>query len=264
MNVFITGASSGIGAALARCYATRGATLGLVARRGEMLETLRASLPASPRGHRRGHRIYAVDVTDSEALARAACDYLQQVGVPDIVIASAGISAGTLTECAEDLAVFRRIVETNLIATVATFGPFIDAMKREPIASGRSRKLVGVASVAGVRGLPGASAYCASKAAVIAYCESLRVELRGSAIRIVTLAPGYIATPMTTGNPYPMPFLMPVDRFAEQALAAIDRGARFSVLPWQMRIVAGVMRVLPRALFDAAFARVRRKPRADS
>ena len=260
MNVFITGASSGIGAALARCYAARGATLGLVARRGEMLENLRASLPASLRGH----HIYAVDVTDSDALARAASDYLKQVGVPDIVIANAGISAGTLTEHAEDLAVFRRTVETNLIATVATFGPFIEAMKREPIAPGRSRKLVGVASVAGVRGLPGAGAYSASKAAVIAYCEALRVELRGSTIRVVTLAPGFIATPMTAGNPYPMPFLMPVDRFAEQALAAIDRGARFTVLPWQMRIVAGVLRVLPRALFDAAFARAGRKPRADS
>lgn len=226
-----------------------------------MLEALRATLPAAPDGQRREHRIYAVDVMHSDQLARAASDYLEQVGVPDIVIANAGISVGTSTERAEDLAVFRNIVETNLIATVATFGPFIDAMKREPIASGRTRKLVGIASVAGVRGLPGAGAYSASKAAVIAYCESLRVELRGSTIRVVTLAPGFIATPMTAGNPYPMPFLMPVDRFAEHALAAIDRGARFAVLPWQMRIVAGVLRVLPSALFDAAFARAGRKPR---
>ena len=260
MNVFITGASSGIGAALARCYAARGATLGLVARRGEILEDLRASLPASTRRH----SIHAVDVTDSDALARAASDYLDQVGVPDIVIANAGISTGTLTEHAGDLAVFRRTIDTNLIATVATFGPFIDAMKREPITPGCSRKLVGVASVAGVRGLPGAGAYSASKAAVIAYCESLRVELRGSAIRVVTLAPGYIATPMTSGNPYPMPFLMPVDRFAEKALGAIDRGVRFAIFPWQMRIVAGVLRVLPRALFDAASSRARRKPRVAS
>ena len=256
MNVFITGAGSGIGAALARCYAQRGATLGLVARRGEALEALRASLPAAAGAH----RVYAVDVTDADALAAASADFLAHIGTPNIVIANAGISAGTSTEHIEDLAVFQRIFDTNVIAMVRSFAPFIAAMNGAP-PRGESRRLVGIASVAGVRGLPGASAYCASKAAVISYCESLRVELRGTPIRVVTLAPGFIDTPMTRENPYPMPFLMPAERFAEQAATAIDRGVSYRVIPWQMGLLAKLMRLMPNALFDAAVARRTRKPR---
>src|SRR5690606_40781102 len=134
-------------------------------------------------------------------------------GPVDIVVACAGISAGTLTEEAEDFQVFEAIVATNLNATVATFEPFIAAMKQR----GQGR-LVGIASVAAVRGLPGAGAYSASKAAVRSYCESLRVELHGSGVRVVTISPGFIRTPMTARDPYRMPFLMPVEAFAQAAL----------------------------------------------
>lgn len=127
-------------------------------------------------------------------------------------------------------------------------------------AAGRGT-LVGVASVAGIRGMPGAGAYCASKAGAIAYLESLRVELADSPIRVVTLAPGYIRTPMTQHNPYPMPFLMDADRFARAAVAAIVRGDSWRVIPWQMGLVAKGLRIMPNAWFDAAFRRVRRKPR---
>lgn len=256
MRVFITGASSGIGAALARAYAARGADCALVARRGEALERLRRSLPRAD-----AHDTYAVDVTDSDALAQAAASYMDARGVPDIVIANAGISAGTDTGEPDDLGIFRRIIETNLIATVATFTPFLKAMMAPPIPAG-GRRFVVIASVAGVRGLAGSGAYSASKAAAINYAESLRIELRGTPIRVVTIAPGFIATPMTAGNPYPMPFLMPVDRFAARALRAIDSGARFAVIPWQMGWVARLLRVMPNALFDAAFAKAGRKPRA--
>ena len=255
MKVFITGASSGIGAALAKAYAARGAACALVARRVEALESLRRSLPNAD-----AHRTYAVDVTDTDALAAAAVDYLAECGVPDIVIANAGISHGTDADHPRDLAVFRRIIETNVIATVATFAPFIAAMRQTPAAEG-GRRLVAIASVAGVRGLVGAGAYSASKAAVINFAESLRVELRDSPIRVVTIAPGYIATPMTADNPYRMPFLMPVDRFAECAVCAIESGTSFIVIPWQMAWIARVMRVLPNAVFDRVSARARRKPR---
>ena len=254
--VFITGASSGIGAALAKAYAARDAECGLVARRADALDALRSSLPNA-----RAHRIYAVDVTDADALASAAASYMQSCGVPDIVIANAGISAGTDTGDPNDLAVFRRIVETNLIATVATFTPFVKAMKEVPAPEG-GRRFVVIASVAGVRGLAGSGAYSASKAAAISYAESLRIELRGSPIRVVTIAPGFIATPMTVGNRYPMPFLMPVDRFAERAVRAVASGTSFVVIPWQMAWVARVLRMLPNAVFDAAFAKAGRKPRA--
>lgn len=255
-RVFITGASSGLGEALARRYAQQGAALGLVARRRDLLEQLVASLP-----NPQLHRIYALDVTDHGALASAASDFIAARGGADIVIANAGVSAGTLTEHAEDLVVFARILATNVTATMATFAPFIATMKQQAQAGNRGCRLVGIASVAGIRGLPGAEAYSASKSAVISYCESLRVELRASGIRVVTIVPGYIDTPMTQVNTYPMPFLMPAPAFAEKAGLAIDTGASYRVIPWQMGVVAKLLRLLPNALYDLAFSRAPHKPR---
>lgn len=255
-RVFITGASSGLGAALARQYAEQGAMLGLVARRRELLEQLVASLPNPER-----HRIYALDVTDGAALSSASDSFLAAAGGIDVVIANAGVSQGTLTEYAEDLPVFERIFATNVTATVATFAPFIAAMKRQAQAGDRSCRLVGIGSVAGIRGLPGAGAYSASKAAVISYCESLRVELKGSGIAVVTIAPGYIDTPMTQVNSYPMPFLMPAERFAAKAVETIERGDSYRVIPWQMGVVAKLLRMLPNSVYDFAFSRAPHKAR---
>ncbi len=251
--MFITGASSGIGAALAQHYAQGGAILGLVARRGAGEQPLAGAARVLS---------YPLDVNDGPALRAAALDFLLAAGVPDIVIASAGISVGTLTEHLEDHAVFERVIQTNLLAMVATFQPFITPMRDAALAERGFRPcLVGLASVAGVRGLPGSGAYSASKAAVISYCESLRVELRGSGVRVVTLAPGFIDTPMTAINPYPMPFLMPADAFARRAAQAIDRGVSQAVIPWQMGVVARLLRGLPNWLYDLAFARAQHKPR---
>lgn len=247
-RVFITGASSGIGAALASFYARQGAQLGLVGRRHDALLALENSLPGT-------HRVYALDVRDRAALHAAARDFLA-LGPVDIVIASAGISAGTLTEEPDDFRVFEAIIATNLNATVATFEPFIAPMKQ----LGRGR-LVGIASVAAVRGLPGAGAYSASKAAVRAYCESLRVELSQSGVKVVTIAPGFIQTPMTAQNPYKMPFLMPADRFASHAGRAIEKNVSYKVIPWQMACVAKILRIVPDRLYDYFAVRRERKPR---
>ncbi len=254
MKVFITGASSGIGAALAKAYAALGDDCVLVSRRFEALESLRLTM-ARPSAH----RSRAVDVTDAAALAEVARTSMDESGIPDVVIANAGISGGTDTTRPNDLTAFRRIIETNLIATVATFAPFIAAMKAVPPSQG-DRRLVVIASVAGIQGLPGAGAYSASKAAVIAYAESLRIELKGSGIRVVIVAPGYVDTPMTLGNPYPMPFLMPVDAFAERAVRAIAEGRSFAVFPWQMAWVARLLRVLPDRVLDAVVSGRARKP----
>jgi NAD(P)-dependent dehydrogenase (short-subunit alcohol dehydrogenase family) len=250
MNVFLTGASSGLGRALASEFARRGATLGLVARRAELLDGFIAEHPGTI------VRPYILDVTDTSALATAAADFIAHHGVPDIVIANAGISAGSISGLG-DVEVFRRVMEVNYLGMVATFEPFVAAMR-----GGRTGTLVGIASVAGVRGLPGAGAYSASKAAAMRYLESLRVELRPAGVAVVTIAPGYIRTPMTEHNPYPMPFLMDSDRFAQKAVDAILAKRRFTVLPWPMRLVAMVLHILPRALYDRFFERAPRKPRA--
>jgi len=255
LRVFITGASSGIGAALAREYAARGAVLGLLGRRRDALDSLIATLPNPER-----HRAYAVDVTDHAALAHAANGFIAENQGADVVIASAGISHGTLTERPEDLPLFEAVFATNVTATIATFAPFIASMKT---AAG-PRRLVAIGSVAGVRGMKGAGAYCASKAALHSYCESLRLEMRPYDIKVVTIAPGYIATPMTSNNTFPMPFLMPAGRFAAQAVRTIEAGASFRVIPWQMGLVARLLRMLPNGLFDALFSRAPQKARKET
>lgn len=249
LKVIITGASTGIGRALAQEYAARGATLGLMARREDLLVQLASSLPVRS-------YTYAVDVRDARALEFAAQDFVAHAGWPDIVIANAGVSAGTLTGEPTDNEVFEEVMSTNLVGMMLTFQPFVEAMRRD-----RRGILAGIASVSGFRGLPGASAYCASKAAAISYLESLRVELHGSGVSVVTICPGYIATPLTANNPYRMPFLMDAKVAARKMANAIARRKRFYVLPWQMAIVGYVLRRLPRWLYDVLFARAPRKPR---
>ena len=251
-RVFITGASSGIGAALAARYAAQGATLGLLARRGETLDQLIATLPNAER-----HRAYAVDVRDHAAIAAAAQAFMAYAGGIDVVVANAGISIGTLSEYPEDLPVFESVIATNVVATAATFTPFIAAMKAQQTPA----RLVGIGSVAGIRGLPGSEAYSASKAAVISYCESLRLELKRYGIRVVTICPGYIDTPMTKKNPYAMPFLMAPEKFAAAAVGVIAAGRSYAVIPWQMGIVAKILRLLPNAVYDLAFGKAPHKPR---
>jgi hypothetical protein len=249
MNVFLTGASSGIGAALAAEFARRGATLGLVARRREPLEALAAGLPGR-------HHCHAVDVTDKDALVAAAATFEQATGGADLVIANAGISVGVLTEYYEDLEAFGDVFATNVLAMAYTFHPFIAPMR----ARGRGT-LVGIGSVSGIRGLPGSEAYCASKAAVISYCESLRVELKRAGVKVVTISPGFVRTPLTAKNPYRMPFLMEPADFARQAVEAMLAGVSYRVIPWQMGVVAGLLRLAPNRLFDRAFGKRPHKPR---
>ncbi|MBL8313351.1 MAG: SDR family oxidoreductase [Rubrivivax sp.] len=250
--VFITGASSGIGQALAARYAQAGWRLALVARRTAEVQAWarEQGLPAERVG------IYRADVADVDSIVAAGQACVQAQGLPDVVIANAGISVGMDTAERADLEALRDTLATNNIGLAATFHPFVRLMRQRG-----SGKLVGVASVAAIRGLPGHGAYCASKAAVVAYCESLRGELRRAGVQVVTLLPGYIATPLTARNPYKMPFLMPADRFADRAFQAITAGASYRVIPWQMGVVAKLMRLLPNALFDRLFARRGRKPR---
>jgi len=248
-GVFITGASSGIGAALAAHYAGAGATLGLVGRRTDALAALAGRLGATA-------ATYAADVADPAAMREAAADFIARHGVPEIVIANAGVSAGTLGGEPEDLPVLERILRTNVVGLAATLSPFVAPMRNRG-----GGILVGIASVAGFRGIPGSGAYSASKAAVITWLESLRIELRGSGVAVVTVCPGFIDTPMTRVNRYRMPFLIGADEAARRIARAIEARRAFAVVPWQMALVGRVMRLLPSALFDRFAARRGRKPR---
>lgn len=252
--VYITGASSGIGQALALRYYRAGYRLALVARReGELRRWAESERLDSSRV-----AVYGADVRDVASITQAGRACIESQGLPDVVIANAGISIGIDTAIFEDIEMMRTVYETNNIGMAATFQPFVAPMRAR-----RSGTLVGIASVAGIRGLPGHAAYCSSKAAVISYCESLRGELRDADVKVVTLAPGYVETPLTRRNRYPMPFLMKADVFADRAFRTISAGSSYRVIPWQMGVVAKLLRFLPDAVFDWALAGQPRKQRHD-
>jgi len=249
LRTFITGASEGVGAALARRYALPGSVLGLIARRHDALEKLAAGLACTT-------ALYPGDVADTAHVGRAADDFVSRFGAPDLVIASAGISVGTLGDDLQDLPKVRRIFEVNMMGLAATLAAFAPSMR----AAGRGT-LAGIASVSGFRGLAGAGAYSASKAAAMTWLESLRVELAGSGVAVVTICPGYVDTPMTRVNPYRMPFLLPADEAARRIARAIAAKRRLAVIPWQMALVSLALRALPGWVYDRIAARAPRKPR---
>lgn len=253
--VFITGAASGIGQAIALRYFAAGFRLALVARRPLVVQTWAQDngIPAHQ------CQVYCADVTDCDSIIAAADACLAAQGLPDIVVANAGISVGMDTAQRSDLEVMRETFATNNIGLAATFHPFIDAMRRRG-----SGTLVGIGSVAGIRGLPGHGAYCASKAGVISYCESLRGELKTYGIKVVTICPGYIDTPLTQQNHYAMPFLMAASVFADKAFVVIQAGSTYRVIPWQMGVVAKLLRLLPNALLDRLLSGRARKQRRSS
>jgi short-subunit dehydrogenase len=253
--VYITGASSGIGQALALQYYHSGWRLALVARREAELRAWAQAQDLAPERW----AVYGADVRDVAAITAAGRDCIASQGLPDVVIANAGISIGMDTAELADIEVMRQIYETNNIGLAATFQPFVAAMNTRG-----SGALVGIGSVAGIRGLPGHGAYCSSKAAVISYCESLRGECRPFGVKVVTISPGYIDTPLTRENRYRMPFLMQPADFAARAYAAIEAGSSYRVIPWQMGVIATLMRALPNALFDKLLAGRPRKHRQPS
>lgn len=250
--VFITGASSGIGQALALRFYRSGYRLALVARRTPEIKEWAIAQGISADCY----EIYSADVAVTDSIVAAGKDCIALQGVPDVVVANAGISVGMDTGVRDDVDVMARTFATNNIGMAATFHPFVDAMVQRG-----SGTLVGIGSVAGIRGLPGHGAYCASKAAVISYCESLRGEMRPYGVRVVTISPGYIDTPLTRQNRYSMPFLMQADDFADRAFCSITEGVSYRVIPWQMGVVAKLLRLVPNPVFDKLLAGRPRKRR---
>jgi short-subunit dehydrogenase len=252
---FITGASSGIGQALAARYYQAGYRLALSARRAGEIEAWAVAQGMDP-----GRvEVYGADVAQVDSIVAAAQQCIERQGLPDVVIANAGISVGMDTSEREDLDVMAQTFAINNIGLAATFHSFVAPMRQR--GSGR---LVGIASVAAIRGLPGHGAYCASKAGVVSYCESLRTELRASGVKVVTVCPGYVATPLTQGNRYGMPFLLQPAEFAERAYRSIEAGSSYRVIPWQMGVVAKLLRIVPNSLYDRAVqGRGRKKRRGE-
>jgi short-subunit dehydrogenase len=251
--IFITGASSGLGQALAWRFYQAGYSLALVARRTNEIQAWADQRGLDPQRY----RVYDADVAVIDSVVAAGENCLLQQGVPDVVLACAGISFGVDTARRVDLDMIARTFAVNNTGTAATFNPFMDRMVQRG-----SGVLVGIGSVNGIRGFAGHGANCPSKAAMISYCECLRGELRSSGVKVVTLCPGYIDTPLTRKNDYTMPFLMRPEDFAEKAFKAIESGVSYRVIPWQMGVVAKFLRVLPNWLFDRAFAGRPRKPRS--
>jgi short-subunit dehydrogenase len=244
MRIVITGASSGIGAALARYYASEDSVLALIARR--------------PANQALAGKVihYQVDVTDEPALAAAARDFIARFGAPDLVIANAGVSTGTSGEDIDDIAKLKHLLNVNVAGLAATLAAFAPAMRQ----AGRGT-LAGIASVAGFRGLAGNGAYSGSKAAARVWMESLRTELYGSGVSVVCICPGYIDTPMTRVNRFRMPFLLSADAAARRIARAIAARRRLAVIPWQMALVSVLLRAMPGWLYDRFASRAPRKPR---
>ena len=248
-NAVLTGACGGLGQALARELLSQGAVVALVGLHRPSLQALAALAPGRC-------AVYTPDVADSTAMQAMAADWMSRRGTPDLVIANAGVAGGFDTAEADDLAVLRRMLEVNLLGAATTFQPFVKAMRAQ-----RRGALVGVASIAGWRGMPGNGAYCASKGGLIRYLESLRAELRSESIVVSTVSPGYLRTALTAGNRFAMPGLMEPEAAAKAMLAGIARGRTHIVLPARIGWLARLLNLLPGALHDRLLLGQARKPR---
>lgn len=247
----ITGACGGLGQDLARQLLASGAQVVLVGLNLQTLQTLQALAPERC-------RIHTPDVSDAQAMQAMAADCLQHWGVPDLVIANAGVAGGFETSDPADLVVMRRMLEINLLGVATTFQPFLSAMQN----SGQKGALVGVASVAGWRGMPGNGAYCASKAGLIAYLQSLRAELRPTRLTVHTISPGYLRTALTAGNTFAMPGLLGPDEAARDLLRGVAQGREHIVLPRRIGWLSRALSLLPARWHDRILLGQPRKPRA--
>lgn len=250
-NAVVTGACGGLGQALARELIAGGASVALVGMNRSALNALAALAPERC-------AIYLPDVSDPAAMQAMAGDWMARQGAPDLVIANAGVAGGFETAQAEDLAVMRRMLEINLLGAATTFQPFLAPI----LATAEPAALVGVASVAGWRGMPGNGAYCASKAGLIAYLQSLRAELRPTAVTVHTVSPGYLRTALTAGNRFAMPGLMEPDAAARALLAGVLRSREHIVLPRRVGWLSRLLGLLPAKMHDRILLSQPRKPRA--
>ena len=239
--VFITGASSGIGSELARQLAAKGAVLGLLARRKEILDTLTIEI-AQAGGTA---RTFAADVIDEKAVHSAAESLRNDFGKIDILIANAGI--GGRAKLPQDIKTedFARVVNVNLIGAVNAVTAVLPAMVER-----KSGHLVAISSLAAYGGLPKAAAYCASKAGMTTMFESLRVDLQGSGVAVTTIHPGFIKTPLTAGREAQMPFLMELPDAVQKIIHIIEQKKRIAAFPFPLSTLVRLAQAFPAWLYD--------------
>jgi NAD(P)-dependent dehydrogenase (short-subunit alcohol dehydrogenase family) len=249
-NVVLTGACGGIGRRLGEAFLAAGASVALVGRNEAVLAELVALAPDRARS-------YTPDVSDSAAMNAVADDWMAAFGVPDVVVANAGVASGFDSAEAGDLAVMKRMLEINLLGVATTFQPFIAAMREQ-----RRGTLVGIASIAGWRGMPGNGAYAASKGGLIRYLQSLRAELRPHGITVTTISPGYVKTPLIAGNTMHMPGMIQPEEAARRIVAAIRAGREKVTVPKRTGLISRGLSMLPDRLVDRILLNEPRKPRA--
>lgn len=246
--IFITGASSGIGAGLALAFAVKGSNLGLLARRADLLNELK--LKCEARGGTA--RVFPCDVTDETAVASAAGSLESEFGRIDVLIANAGIGGNDPETRALSPSAIRKVFEVNLMGAVNAVHSVIPGMLKR-----NSGQLVAVSSLAGFRGLPKSAAYSSSKAAMTAFFESVRLDLIGTGVGVTVIQPGFIKTALTSGRAAKMPFLMELEDAIPLFINAIEKKKRFAAFPWQLATIVRAGRLMPGWLYDRIAGRAR-------
>lgn len=247
-TVFLTGASSGIGEALAIAFAKKGAILGLVARRKELLAELAAKCEAA--GGKA--RIFPCDVADSDGVHAAADNLRAEFGNIDIMIANAGIGGNDEVTRSGEPAAVKKVIDVNLIGAVNS----VHAVLPQMLERG-SGHLVAVSSLAGMRGLPKSAAYSASKAGMTAFFESTRLDVQSKGIDVTIIQPGFILTPLTAARASKMPFLMELDDAIPLFIRAIERKKTFAAFPWQLATIVRAGKMFPTWIYDRVAGRTR-------
>lgn len=239
--VFLTGASSGIGEALALAMAKRGATLGLLARRAELLKELAGKCEEF--GGKA--RYFAVDVTDAQAVAEAAESLRNEFGKIDVLIANAGIGGNNAETRNLNPEAVAKVININLLGAVNAVSAVLPSMLEN-----KSGQLVAISSLAGFRGLPKSAAYSASKAGMTAFFESVRLDVQHEGVDVTIIQPGFIKTPLTSGRANKMPFLMELEDSIPHFINAIENRKKFAAFPWQLATIVRVSRIFPAWLYD--------------
>ena len=247
-TVFLTGASSGIGEALALELASRGAILGLVARRQDLLEEI------VPKCESNGGiaKVFAVDVIDAEALKKASDDFRNEYGHIDVLIANAGIGGNNEETRNWEPEAVKKVIDINLIGAVNAVHAVLPQMLER-----RSGHLVAISSLAGFRGLPRSAAYCASKAGMTAFFESIRLDVQHRGVDVTIIQPGFIKTPLTSGREATMPYLMELEDSIPKFISAIENKKKFAAFPWQLATLVRAARIFPAWLYDSIAAKAR-------